>query len=183
MEYYDVISGGYDELHRDEQLKKLSLVKKFLKVTLSTRILDVGCGSGVSSDFDCFVAGMDPSLDLLKLNASANKVRARAESIPFRDKSFDIVISLTAIQNFEDIGKGLDEMIRVGKNSFVISTLKKSRKLALVEKELRKRFKISYEAEEEKDIIYFLGIPKDSSPTQLSNSNPKQSNPNHKVYK
>lgn len=156
MNYYDSISKGYDELHREEQIKKLAIVKKFLKTTISTRMLDAGCGTGISSDFGCNVIGIDTSFELLRLNKSKNKIQAQAENIPFKAKSFDIVISLTAIQNFEDIGKALDEMIRVGNSSFVISTLKKSRKLALVEKELKKRFKILYEAEEDSDIIYVL---------------------------
>jgi len=32
MTYYDEISEGYEELHKEEQLKKISLIKKHLKV-------------------------------------------------------------------------------------------------------------------------------------------------------
>ena len=31
MDYYDTISEGYEELHKEEQLKKIKLIKKFLK--------------------------------------------------------------------------------------------------------------------------------------------------------
>ena len=45
------------------------------------QVLDVGCASGISSDFDCNVTGIDPSFELLKLNPSRNKVQAEAENI------------------------------------------------------------------------------------------------------
>ena len=31
MTYYNEISEGYEELHKEEQLKKIELIKKFLK--------------------------------------------------------------------------------------------------------------------------------------------------------
>jgi ubiquinone/menaquinone biosynthesis C-methylase UbiE len=155
MPYYDSIAGGYDELHKDEQLNKLSIIKKALSVKNSEKLLDVGCGTGISSDFDCFVAGIDTSLELLKLNKSKNKSCAAAESLPFKDNSFDYVISVTAMHNFKDIKKSIAEMKRVGKNKFIFSILKKSRKLDTIKKSLEKNFDISGEIEEEKDIIFF----------------------------
>ena len=47
MTYYDDISSGYEELHKEEQLKKVSSIKKHLKVNSSDKLLDVGCGTGL----------------------------------------------------------------------------------------------------------------------------------------
>src|SRR3989344_4295808 len=44
--YYDDIASGYEELHREEQEKKLALVKKELKITEKKTKVGVGGGGG-----------------------------------------------------------------------------------------------------------------------------------------
>ncbi len=161
-DYYNEIASGYDELHEKEQLKKLGIVKKELKITKKIKLLDVGCGTGISSDFDCHVTGVDPSSGLLKIarkNFPKIKfIKASAEKLPFKDKTFDIVVSLTAIQNFSNLEKGLKEIKRVGRKQFALSYLKKSKKAKEIEKIIRKEFK-DYKIkriEEEKDIIFII---------------------------
>ena len=82
-------------------------------------------------------------------------MNAEAEHIPFKDKTFDIVISVTAIQNFHDIKKGLKEIKRVAKNRVVLSFLKRSKKREMIEKLIREMFDINNVVEEEKDLIFF----------------------------
>ena len=155
MEYYNSISKGYNELHREEQLSKLLIIKNSIKINKKTRILDVGCGTGISSDFNSFVVRIDPSASLLKLNKSNKKIIGMAESLPFKDNSFNCVVSITSIHNFNDIKKSISEMKRVGKDDFVFSVLKKSNKFGLIEKLIEKNFKIDKVVEEYKDIIFF----------------------------
>jgi len=157
-DYYDSISEGYDELHGSEQRKKLSFVKRMISPSPDDLLLDVGCGTGLSSMFSCRVIGVDPSFGLL---AQARKkgipvVKASAESLPFRDSTFDIVISLTASQNFSDLEAGLREIRRVGKKTFAISILKRSRKEAKFRKGIRDIFGKAVFFEEEKDIIAII---------------------------
>ena len=78
-----------------------------------------------------------------------------AERMPYKNRQFDIVISFTAIQNFDDIQKGLDEIKRVGKDRFILTFLKKSLKREMIEGFIQKKFNIIKRIEEEKDIIYF----------------------------
>ena len=89
MDYYDTIAGGYDELHKEEQLRKLSILKDEIKIGRDTKLLDVGCGTGISSGFDCMVIGLDPSSELLKQNRNGLAVLGMAEEIPFKNNSFD----------------------------------------------------------------------------------------------
>ena len=53
--YYDAIAEGYDELHKAEQLQKLERAFiegcKFDLFSNVKSILDVGCGTGISTDF------------------------------------------------------------------------------------------------------------------------------------
>lgn len=158
MTYYDTISKSYNELHQEEQLNKLSIIKNNLKINKNTRVLDIGCGTGISSEFDCFVVGIDPSIELLKQNNKDKKLLGIAEALPFKDSSFSYVISITAIHNFKNIRKSLNEMKRVGKDKFVFSILRKSKKCDIIKKLIKKNFKIEKMIDEEKDSIFFCSL-------------------------
>jgi len=157
--YYDEIAQGYEELHKEEQLKKIEIIKQNISIKKSDKLLDVGCGTGLTTEpWDCKRFGIDPSKKLLEKARQKDKIEyklASAENIPYPDEFFDIVISITAIQNFDDIEKGLKEIKRVGKDRFVLSFLKRSEKRKNIEKLIRSLFKTEKAIEEEKDIIYF----------------------------
>ncbi len=153
MPYYDSIAKGYGELYKEEQANKVSIIKKNISINKDTKILDVGCGTGVSSDFECFVVGIDPSLELLMLNKNPMRVLGVAESLPFKNESFDYVISVTSIHNFDGIEKSISEIKRVGRHKFVFTILKKSAKLESIKEAIEKNFKVDKELDEEKDII------------------------------
>ena len=175
MNYYNKISKGYDELYKEEQLKKLSIIKNNIKIIKNNLLLDVGCGTGISSQFNCKVIGIDNSIELLKINKNKNKILSNAENLPFKDNIFDIVVSITALHNFDNVEKSLKEIKRVGKNEFIFSVLKmsefsnenpehaqkplvfgKSKKFNEIKKLIKKYFKINKIIEEEKDTIFLL---------------------------
>lgn len=156
MGYYNTISKGYEELYKEEQQNKLSIIQNIIKTNKNTKILDVGCGTGVSSNFECFVVGIDPSKELIKLNKSNSKLIGVAEFLPFKDNSFDCVISVTAIHNFKNIKLAIGEIKRVGKNDFVFSVLKKSSKFGYIKKLIEKNFNIERIIDEGKDSIFLL---------------------------
>lgn len=156
MGYYNQIAAGYDELHKEEQERKLAIIKQNLDVKKSDRLLDVGCGTGISTQFHCECVGIDPSAGLLKKAEVGNFLQASAENIPFEDNSFDMVISVTAVHNFKDIERALDEIRRVAKDRVVLSILKKSPKAGLIQDLIYKKFKVNKVIMEQKDTIYFL---------------------------
>ena len=99
------------------------------------RILDVGCGDGVAISFmrkhlnpDVRLYGAEPDEEALevakKRNPQAHFVQADAESLPFEDNYFDLVISTDVIEHVNDPGKMLAEIRRVAKlgADIVIST-------------------------------------------------------------
>mgnify|MGYP001573398351 CR=1 FL=1 len=154
MDFYNQISKGYDELYGEEQLKKLGIIKSSLDIKNNDLLLDIGCGTGISSEFNCKVIGVDPSIELLKQNKKIG-VNSIAENLPFKDSIFNFVISVTAIHNFDNVKKSLEEMKRVGKNNFVFSVLKKSGKFDEIKNSIKKYFKIDGIIEEDKDMIFF----------------------------
>ncbi len=154
--YYDSIAQGYEELHREEQLRKMALIKADMDIRPDDLLLDVGCGTGLTCDFPCRVIGLDPAIALLKrAPKDLPVVQAEAEHIPFKDNSFDIVSSVTAIQNFHDIRAGLEEIRRVGKDRFVLTFLAASPKKDSIERLIRKFFIVDKRIEERHDIIFF----------------------------
>lgn len=159
--YYNEIAEGYNELHKAEQLQKLTAiwdVFQQLKITGKT-LLDVGCGTGIASEFFAnkgfSVMGVDPAEKLLEQNAYPHKI-ASAEKIPFKDASFDIVVSLTAIHNFNDIRKGLEEIRRVGKECFILTVLTKSKHAEEIDALIHQLFSVALVFHEAQDTIYFI---------------------------
>lgn len=155
MNYYDSIASGYDELHFEEQKRKLEIILREIKINKTDKLLDVGCGTGkITALFPCKVTGIDPSAELLK-HAKVHVLVGFAEELPFAPKSFDVVASLTAVQNFEDIELGVSEMARVAKRDVVITCLKKTKKLAEVERAITKYLTVVKRVEEQHDVIWF----------------------------
>lgn len=146
MKYYNEIARGYNELHREEQLNKVNIIKQ--NIQPKGLLLDIGAGTGISTEpFEeqAICIALDPSIEMLK-QYKGMKVAAKAEFLPFKDNIFDTIISVTALHH-ADIKEALKEIKRVSKSSaqIAITMLKKS-KIPLPE-EFKK-------IEESKDFIY-----------------------------
>lgn len=165
--YYDEIASGYDELHELEQKQKIEVIKAaiydLIKFDKNMKLLDVGCGTGISTEcWDCKCWGIDPSLQLIQIADEKRKKlniqyqQAAAEDIPFKDDTFNIVVSLTAIQNFGDIEKALSEIKRVAKKDalLILSVLKKAQKIENIKEAILDRFELRKMLIENKDIIF-----------------------------
>jgi ubiquinone/menaquinone biosynthesis C-methylase UbiE len=158
--YYDTIADSYSGLHKEEQMKKLRIMRENLSVKKSDLLLDVGCGPCFTPEvFECRITGIDPSKNLLSKGKSSQNVtlvQGFAEALPFPDNYFDIAVSVTSVQNFACIKKGISEIARVAKSDAAISCLKRSGRLSDVRRGILAHFKIEKEIEEEKDIIFIL---------------------------
>jgi ubiquinone/menaquinone biosynthesis C-methylase UbiE len=169
--YYDSIAPGYNQLYELEQKEKLRELSLLIqtkypdKFTLqpSVKVLDVGCGTGVSSDFwyekyGCVVTGIDPSKGLVAQNKKnqSTLIIASAESIPFADKSFDLVVSITAIQNFTNVLQGLQEIKRVGNGKFILTVLKKAPNIDDITRNIHTVFRVGSQTTITKDAVFFI---------------------------
>lgn len=117
--------GGYNYNPRFWQ-PVVSTLKEYYKLTSDSAILDVGCGKGfMLYDFmqlipDIRVAGVDISeyaIANAKEEVKSFLQVANAKELPFEDKSFDLVISVTTVHNLDREGcrKALKEIERVGR--------------------------------------------------------------------
>jgi len=146
---YNKIAKSYNELHKAEQLNKVNLIINLLNIK-DEKILDVGCGTAFYSNLFKNYTGIDPSKEML--NQSKEKlIYGKGENLPFKDNSFEIVISISAIHNYNNPIKGIKEIKRVAKNKIAISVFKRAKNFKIIEKKL-KNFK---QVEEDKDIIFY----------------------------
>ena len=98
-------------------------LKNYLKIKPSDLILDVGCGIGHLLDylnqFSNNLVGIDtdlPSLIYAKKTTKANYALTKAEKLPFKDNTFDKIISFNVLEHIKDEKKVLQEIKRVAKN-------------------------------------------------------------------
>ncbi len=163
--YYDSIAPGYNNLYAAEQQEKLAIawqyVPSHLRESKKTKLLDVGCGTGISTDywvdnFKWLCVGVDPSQGLLSQNKThkSSLSVASAEKLPFGDKVFDIVVSFTAIQNFSNVEAGLLEMKRVGKGFFLFSVLAGAVEFTKIETLIGKHFKCTHKVSARNDVLF-----------------------------
>ena len=103
---YRSVARWYDRLFEpiNKDLRLIGLRLFLPKAGMA--ILDVGCGTGAHLEFyqryNCALYGIDASPSMLeqarkRLQDSANLSRGDASSMPFEDRSFDLVIAMLAL--------------------------------------------------------------------------------------
>ena len=124
--------GWLGRLHHDIVTRSIELA--LLSEPHPRRILDVGCGTGYllrvlagrCPDAVEF-AGVDPAASMVEMARSAADdpriafAVGSAESLPYPDQRFDVVLSTTSFDHWGDQRAGLTECIRVlGENGRLI---------------------------------------------------------------
>jgi len=100
--------------------EKLKLIDKHLKIDPSYFILDLGCAQGILSYFLRQKGGywVSTDLDFENLRTSqellkSNLIQLGPEILPFKEESFDMVVSLDYLEHLEDDDLCLAEIHRV----------------------------------------------------------------------
>ena len=133
---FDTISGNYDSLNRIISLgADVSWRKKVVKMVSEKNpdsILDIATGTGdlaikfATATKASRIVGLDLSEGMLsvakkkvKENSFLDKIdfiQGDSEALPFEDDSFDVITVSFGIRNFENLEKGLSEILRVLKS-------------------------------------------------------------------
>ena len=120
---FDGVAERYDRMNTVMSLgmdkRWRALVREALELEPGDRCLDLGAGSGVSTEelsrSGAFVVGGDISLGMLAQGRGRKVplVGADALALPFADETFDTVTISFAIRNVPDVDAALREMRRV----------------------------------------------------------------------
>lgn len=120
MMLYNETASVYDRRYEGIQKHKHRWILRYLPRRMGS-VLDVGCGSGLLLELlrplSARLVGIDFSERMIRLARErvpeARLVLADAESLPFTDGSFDVVVSATVIQNAPSPERVLNEIARV----------------------------------------------------------------------
>jgi len=151
IEKYNSTSSFYDDRYKNIQNEKFEL--HFKKTDINRKILlDAGCGTGLLFEYisrlngnflgrQLKYVGIDISGKMLKHfynktkkirnKINTNLILGDIENLPLREDKFNLIFSITSLQNLHDLKKGLKEIIRVGKENagLKLSILRKQLKL------------------------------------------------------
>jgi len=142
---FDTISGNYDGLNRvisfGIDIKWRKKVLAFVAATNPKNILDIATGTG---DLAILMAetkaekiiGLDISAGMLEVGVKkiankklVNKIEmllGDSENMPFDDNTFDAITVAFGVRNFENLDKGLVEILRVLKPNGIFVILETS---------------------------------------------------------
>ncbi|MCJ7579927.1 MAG: class I SAM-dependent methyltransferase [Candidatus Aminicenantes bacterium] len=100
--------------------EKLKLLEKHLDIRPHDIVLDLGCAQGILSYFLRKKGGLWVSADLDLINCKTslallknNIVQIGADSLPFKDASFDKVVSLDYLEHLDNDSGCLEEINRI----------------------------------------------------------------------
>lgn len=129
---FDAISGNYDGLNRVISFGiDVNWRKKVLKIISDTHpknILDIATGTGdlailMAETTATKIVGLDISAGMLdvgkkkisdkNMSDKIDMIIGDSEDLPFDDSSFDAITVAFGVRNFENLEKGLGEILRV----------------------------------------------------------------------
>lgn len=142
---FDTISGNYDNLNRmislgtDQGWRRNVL--KMVSATNPESILDIATGTGdlailLSKSNANRIVGLDLSAGMLEvgkekvkalgLSEKIEMIQGDSENLPFQDNTFDAITVAFGVRNFENLEKGLSEILRVLKPNGIFVILETS---------------------------------------------------------
>lgn len=115
--------------------REFVLLRRLLGARPEESILDVGCGTGYftgrfSEETRGAVVGLDPDREWLRYArrnvAAASWVAGTAETLPFRNRSFDLSMAVTSLCFVEEERRAVTEMARVTRRRLVLGLLNRN---------------------------------------------------------
>ncbi len=136
---YDLTAQLYDVRYAEEQEFKYKIALARLNLSRKSKVLDVGCGTGllfshVAAEAQT-VVGVDISSKLLLQSKerarnfhNVHLIQADADYLPFKDNYFSVVFAFTVLQNLPEPFETLKQVKQIAERdaSIVVTCLKKA---------------------------------------------------------
>lgn len=112
------------ELQGETDLNELCL-KEILKICKNKRVLEIGCGRGylankLSSKNEVTACDIVIASSLRKKYPEIKFIEGNIEKLPFKDKSFDTVLTTHTLEHVRNLDKAIAEIRRVAKKEIII---------------------------------------------------------------
>jgi SAM-dependent methyltransferase len=119
---YDRIGLSYSEVRRADPRFE-AVIWRALGDAES--VLNIGAGAGSYEPTDREVIAIEPSSVMIaqRLADAAPAIQGIAESLPLKDNSVDATMGVFTMQHWDDVDRGLAEVLRVTRKRIVLLTL------------------------------------------------------------
>jgi len=119
---YDRIGVGYSDIRRAD-----SRIEAAIREALGDAriVLNIGAGAGSYEPTDREVIAVEPSPAMIAQRPAdaAPAIQGVAEAIPLKDQSVDATMGIFTMQHWDDVDRGLTEVLRVTRKRIVFLTL------------------------------------------------------------
>jgi SAM-dependent methyltransferase len=119
---YDRIGPSYSEIRRADPRFEAAIRRALGD---AKRVLNIGAGAGSYEPRDREVIAVEPSPVMIaqRPTDAAPAIQGVAESLPLTDKSVDATMGVFTMQHWDDVDRGLAEVLRVTRERIVFLTL------------------------------------------------------------
>jgi SAM-dependent methyltransferase len=119
---YDRIGLSYSEVRRADPRFEAAIRGALGD---AKRVLNIGAGAGSYEPNDREVIAVEPSPVMIaqRPTHAAPAIQGTAESLPLEDKSVDATMGVFTMQHWDDVDRGLAEVLRVTRERIVFLTL------------------------------------------------------------
>jgi len=129
-EWYNTLSGSYDELYTEEQSRKYETVLGFLGNTRFEVLIDIGCGTGsflekAGSIYD-YSIGIDLSEKMLRIamkrkTANTDYVLASSSFLPLKNSSSNCTVSISTAKAGSNLPSFIADLRRIGREDSILA--------------------------------------------------------------
>jgi demethylmenaquinone methyltransferase/2-methoxy-6-polyprenyl-1,4-benzoquinol methylase len=127
--YFESYTDEWDKMFTSEDLEILSFLIDSFNIQTGTKVIDLGCGTGILFDMlrrkvgkDGMVVGVDFCPKMVRKARqnfpfeTISEIDADVENLPLKECIFDCAISFAAFAHFTDFRKVMQEVARVLKS-------------------------------------------------------------------
>jgi SAM-dependent methyltransferase len=119
---YDTMGRGYAGVRRPDPRIASAI---WAALVDAASVVNVGAGSGSYEPRDRIVFAVEPSAVMIaqRPRDAAPAVQASAEALPLEDRAVDAAMAVLTVQHWDDVGRGLRELVRVARRRVVVLTM------------------------------------------------------------